>query len=65
MEYFENLVEWFRDSYSQLKGLGVEDKKEVIGYVVIILSVFITFIVSLHNNYASNKSQLPEEKIML
>lgn len=47
MEDFENLVEWFRDSYSQLKGLGVEDKKEVIGYVVIILSVFITFIVSL------------------
>ncbi|WP_294474660.1 TrkH family potassium uptake protein [uncultured Ruminococcus sp.] len=39
-------------------------------FIVIVIMFFgriggISFIVSLHNNYASNKSQLPEEKIML
>ena len=33
--------------------------------IILLGIVVISFIVSLHNNYASNKSQLPEEKIML
>lgn len=39
-------------------------------FIVIVIMFFgriggISFLISLHNNYASNKSQLPEEKIML
>ncbi len=47
MEDFENLAEGLRDVYSQLKGLNAEDKKQVIGYLIIILSTVVTFIFSM------------------
>ncbi len=51
--------------------MGITTSLSDISIIIVILIMFfgriggISFIVSLHNNYASNKSQLPEEKIML
>ena len=51
--------------------MGITTSLSDISIFIVIMIMFfgrvggITFIVSLHNNYASNKSQLPEEKIML
>ena len=51
--------------------MGITTSLSDISVCIVILIMFfgrvggITFIVSLHNNYASNKIQLPEEKIML
>ena len=51
--------------------MGITTSLSDISICIVILIMFfgriggISFIVSLHNNYASNKSQLPEEKIML
>ena len=51
--------------------MGITTSLSDISIVIVIMIMFfgriggISFIVSLHNNYASNRSQLPEEKIML
>ena len=51
--------------------MGITTSLSTVSIWIVILIMFfgriggISFIVSLHNNYASNKSQLPEEKIML
>ena len=51
--------------------MGITTSLSDISVCIVIFIMFfgriggISFLVSLHNNYASNKSLLPEEKIML